>query len=150
MMEVRRWGRRTAVGAVVAVVSILTAACSSSTAPANKPTEAWIRVSGTSPVPLQLVVSTNFSERIDEFTGEVVQVTNRADTTQITTLPFESTVALTDLGSVLVSLTNRADEPADVRLRVNLDAGQDPYDQRAIMSEGGQLRYVFVFLQTVF
>lgn len=149
MDEVRSTGRRIRRWAGLATMSILAAACANSTAPTNRPTEARVRVEGTSPVPLQLVVSTDFYETVDQFTGEILQITASADTTQITSLPFDRTVPLTSLGSVLVSLTNHADQPAQVRLRVNLDGGQDPYDQSAEMSKGGQLRYVFAFVQTV-
>lgn len=120
------------------------AACSSGTSPGEKPTEARIRVEGTTPAPLQLVVSTDFYETVRD--GEVVQVKRSADTTFIG-LPYDESVALTSLGSVVVELTNQEEEPAQVEMRVDLDSGQNPYRQSATMSLGGTLRYVFVFLQ---
>lgn len=95
---------------------------------------------------LRLIVSTNFYEDVDDVSGQVYQVFNDADTVHVTTFPYEQTVALTTLGSVVVDLANLADAETTARLRVNLDGGQDPYDQSATMSRGGSLRYVFAFI----
>ncbi len=124
------------------------AACSSGTQPEEKPTQARIRVEGSAPGPLQLVVSTNFFEVVDQFTGEIRQILNTADTTAIGTLPYDGTVQLTSLGSVYVSVANEDAAAANVRLRVDLDERQ-AYDRSATMSEGGALIFAFVFLQTV-
>lgn len=121
-------------------------ACSSDNEPDTKPTEAHIRVEGTAPGALELVVSTDFFEDVDDMTGEVFQVFNESDTTSLETLPHTRVVQLTDLGSIVVELTNHLEEPAQVRLRVELDSNQEPFDRTATMSEGGTLRYVFVFL----
>ena len=103
---------------------------------------------GTTPVPLELVVSIDFYEVQDAVTLEVSQVIQSADTTLITP-PYDQTVDLGVGGSVLVKLANHDVTPANVRLRVDLDTGQDPYDRSATMSEGGALRYVFLFLSIV-
>lgn len=123
------------------------AGCTFGTSPDEKPTRADIAVVGDTPAPLELVISTDFHEAVLD--GQVVQVKNSADTLFID-LPFSKTVHLTDLGSILVELANHHDEPAQVELSVELDNGQDPYRQSATMSQGGQLRYVFVFLQRVY
>lgn len=128
------------------IIALASGACSSGTSPDEKPTEARVQVTGTAPAQLRLVVSTDFFERIVD--GQVVQVKNSADTAFID-LPYDDTVPLTDLGSVMVEVTNLEVESAQVEMRVNLDSGQPPYQQSATMSEGGTLRYVFVFLQTV-
>lgn len=133
---------------VVAVAALLTAACSSGTQPDEKPTEAAIRVEGTSPGPLRLVISTDFYEELHSATGEILQIFNSSDTLTVSSLPFQHTEPVGSLGSVYVSLSNEADESADVRLRVDLDNGRG-YDQSATMSEGGALTWVYVFLQTV-
>ena len=125
-----------------------TAACSSGTQPDSKPTEAQIRVEGTSTVPLQLLTSRDFFETVNQGTGEIRQVLNTADTVFIETLPYEARVPLTSLGSIYVELANLEDTPANVRLQVDLDNGQG-YDRSATMSEGGALVYAYVFLQTV-
>lgn len=131
---------RAMVGLVLAVTS---AACDFGTSPDTKPTRAEVAVVGEAPVPLELVISIDFHETVRD--GEVIQVKNTADTLFIDP-PFEQTVALNELGSVLVELTNHDPEPAQVELSVELDSGQDPYRQSATMSEGGKLRYVFVFI----
>lgn len=133
-----------AVGAMLLIITV--GACSSSTAPGNRPTEARIRVDGEAGAELRLIVSTNFYEDVDDVSGQVYQVFNDADTVHVTTFPYEQTVALTTLGSVVVDLANLADAETTARLRVNLDGGQDPYDQSATMSRGGSLRYVFAFI----
>ncbi len=120
-------------------------ACSSGTSPDQKPTTARIQVTGTAPAPLRLVTSTDFYETIQD--GAVVQVVRTADTTVIA-LPYDEVLPLSSLGSVVVSLTNPAPEPAQVELRVTLDSGQEPYRQAATLSLGGTLRYVFVFRRT--
>jgi len=134
------------VGRLLGGVIILVggAACSSGTAPEERPTEARIEVLGSAPSPLELVTVTEFFESVEE--GEVVQIPIVSDTLAVTP-PFERTVALTDLGSIVVELTNYEEEPATVELRVRLDNGADPYSGSATMSEGGSLRYVFVFLR---
>lgn len=136
-------GRITAMGMAFAVLSSATA-CDSGTSPDEKPTRADVAVVGDAPVPLELVVSTDFHETVRD--GEIVQVRNSADTLFIEP-PFAQTFYLSDLGSVLVELANHDDEPAQVELSVELDNGQEPYRQSATMSQGGQLRYVFAFLQ---
>lgn len=135
----------TAIGAALAVLSS-SAACDSGTSPDEKPTRADVAVVGDSPVPLELVVSTDFYETVRD--GEVVQVKTSADTLFIEP-PFAQTFYLSDLGSVLVELANYDDEPAQVELSVELDNGQEPYRQSATMSEGGRLRYVYAFLQRI-
>lgn len=137
-------------GGLVALVLFAVAACSTSTNPDTKPTSAEIRVTGAAPDSLQLVVSTDFFETIDQVDGTRDQVFNSADTSFITTLPYNETVALTDLGSIVVDVSNPSDVPATVRLMVEVNSGQNPYDREATMSEGGALRYVFNFFSPVF
>lgn len=138
------WKRKIPAMGMAFVVLVGSVACDSGTAPGEKPTRADVAVSGDAPVPLELVVSTDFYETVRN--GEVVQIRNSADTLFIEP-PFAQTFFLSELGSVLVELANHDDEPAQVELSVELDSGQEPYRQSATMSEGGQLRYVFVFLQ---
>jgi hypothetical protein len=129
-----------AVGAMMAF-----AACDSSTDPDLRPTRADITVTGSTTVPLRLVVSTDFDEFFDPVTGERGQSFNTADTLTLTTLPYQNTVDVSALGKVVVDLSNPSDVEATVRLRVEMDSGQDPYDREAIMSQGGALRFVFSF-----
>ena len=115
-----------------------------------KPTRADITVTGSTTVPLRLIVSTDFDEFFDQVSGVRGQSFNSADTLTITTLPYQNTVLLTDLGKVVVDLSNPSDTEATVRLRVEMDSGQEPYDREAIMSEGGALRFVFSFFSPTF
>lgn len=135
-------------GVLAAAAALLAGACSSGTQPDEKPTQAVIRVEGTTPGALRLVVSTDFYERVHPTTGEIIQVLNSSDTLTVSGLPYRHAAPLGSLGSVYVSLSNAAVESAAVRLRVELDNGRG-YDQSATMSEGGTLTYVYVFLQTV-
>jgi hypothetical protein len=126
-------------------IAVAVAGCSAGTEPDVKPTRADIEVSGTSTVPLQLVVSTDFVEFIDPVEGTRRQSFNSADTLVLTSLPYTTTIQLTELASIVVEVSNPAVTPATVRLRVEVDSGQQPYDREAIMSEGGALRYVFSY-----
>ena len=129
--------------AVVGLALVAVGACSTTTEPDFKPTSAEISVSGTSSVPLQLIVSTDFVETFDPVELVREQIFNSADTIVISDLPFARTVRLDDTASIVVDLSNPSETPATVRLVVELDGGQTPYDQEAVMSEGGSLRYVF-------
>jgi hypothetical protein len=146
-MRVRKSGWQIRFASVVAM-SGLAVACSTGTDPDIKPTSAHIRVEGTAPAQLQLVVSTEFYEAQDEVTFEIYQVIESADTSFID-VPYDEVLPLSSSGSVVVQLANLEIAPAQVRLRVDLDSGQEPYDRTATMSDGGRLRYVFVFLQRV-
>jgi len=126
------------------------AGCSTTTDPDVKPSRADITVSGNSTVPLRLVVSTDFYETINQLTGERGQVFNSADTLTLETLPYSASVQLTELGSIVVDVSNASETEATVRLQVTMDSGQEPYDQTAIMSLGGALRYVFSYYSPIF
>ncbi|HSG47197.1 MAG TPA: hypothetical protein VLA43_05190 [Longimicrobiales bacterium] len=134
----------------VALLATAAAGCSTSTDPDLKPTRADITISGSTTVPLRLIVSTDFYETINQLTGERGQVFNSADTLTVETLPYVSSVQLSDLGSVVVDLSNPSDTEATVRLQVAMDSGQSPYDQTAIMSQGGALRFVFSYYSPTF
>lgn len=140
----RVWGR----GAVALLLSTVAVACVNSTAPEERPTSAHIQVEGTAPGPLRLIVSTDFYQVQDAVTFEVREIVEVADTTLID-LPYEGTVDLGVGGSVLVDVANPDSVPANVRMRVDLDTGQASYDRSATMSEGGALRYVYLFLQVI-
>jgi hypothetical protein len=108
-----------------------------------KPQNARVTITGASELPLQLVTSTNFFEQIvgDDPTVQAVLVA--ADTTAVT-LPFEQTIALDELGSVLVRLIQPDSMPSTVSMQVMLD-GVVEYDQAATLSQGGSIEYRFVF-----
>lgn len=126
-------------------LAVASAACSTGTNPDVKPTRADISLSGSTTVPLQLVVSTDFFETWDPVNAVRAQVFNHADTFLITSLPYDRVVQLNESGSVVVDVSNPSVTEATVRLRVELDSGQPPYDQTGVMSEGGALRFVFSY-----
>ena len=131
-------------------IALVVAACSSSSTETDRmPTQAAIAVSGSTTVPLRLIISTDFTETLNQATGQRAQVIHAADTINVSTLPWSRDVTLNETASILVDLSNPADESANVRLQVNLDSGQPPYDQSATMSRGGSLRYVFNFFTFV-
>lgn len=134
----------------VVFLGMAAAACSTSTDPDLKPTRADVTISGSTTVPLRLIVSTDFYETFNQLTGERGQVFNSADTITVETLPYVSSIQLTDLGSVVVDVSNSSDTEATVRLQVAMDSGQQPYDQTAIMSQGGALRFVFSYYSPTF
>lgn len=117
--------------------------CSTTTSPEQRPTEAEVRVTGSAAGPLRLIVSTEFFETVDPVEGTREQVFVTADTTVIAALPYTGSVTLGTTSSVVVDLANLEEEPATVRLVVELDGNQPPYDQEATMSLGGALRYVY-------
>ena len=124
------------------VLAIL-AACSTTTSPDQRPSQAQIRVTGSSPGPLRLIVSLDFFETFDPVEQIREQVFVTADTTMIDALPYSGSVTLSALSSIVVDVSNPDEEPATVRVVVELDGNQPPYDQEATMSLGGALRYVY-------
>lgn len=130
-------------GVVAGVALGVLAACSTTTSPEQRPSEAQIRVTGNAPGPLRLIVSTDFFETVDPVDGVREQVFVTADTTLIDALPYSGSVTLSSISSIVVDLSNPDETPATVRMVVELDGNQPPYDQEATMSLGGALRYVY-------
>ena len=142
-MRLNRMAGNMRVFAMAGVFTVALAGCSGESE--LKPTRANITVTGQSTVPLRLIVSTEFIETIDDVTFERGQSFLSADTITLSTLPYNDVVFLTDDASIVVDVSNASDTPATVRLQVNLDTNQSPYDQEATMSQGGAQRYVFSF-----
>ena len=132
---------------LVAALFVLGAVgCSTTASPELKPTRAEVTVTGSTSVPLRLIVSTDFSETYDPVDEVREQIFHSADTIFVSELPYRDTVLLTDVASIVVDLSNPSDVAATARLQVALDGGQPGYDREALMSEGGALRYVFNWL----
>ena len=129
--------------ALAAFVAVVATACSVSTGPHTRPTSAHITIEGTAPSPLQLVISTDFTESQDPVTFEIVQHFNAADTIAVQP-PLDRMVDLSEFGDIVVRLKNPVVEVASVRLRISLDNGQG-YDQTATLSDGGELVYIYTF-----
>ena len=139
--SVGRLGRASAMGlALVAAV-----ACSTTTSPEQRPSEASIQVTGSSTVPLRLIVSTEFIETFDPVDEVREQIFLTADTTIISELPYSGMVTLGATSSIVVDVANLEEEPATVRVFVELDGNQPLFDREAVMSLGGALRYVYTW-----
>jgi len=102
-----------------------------------------VTVTGTSPVPMLLITSTNFTAtRADNGTLLVNYVT--ADTAVIT-LPYDRSYSFGETDRFVVKLANAdEDTTADIELRVFAD-GAEKYRQRATMKDSS---LEFVFYQT--
>jgi hypothetical protein len=96
--------------AVVFCMAIMVAACSSSSTETGRmPTQASVAVSGSTTVPLRLIISTDFTETLNQATGQRVQVILAADTINVSTLPWSRDVTLNETASILVDLSNPAE-----------------------------------------
>lgn len=137
------WTARLAYALAFAGVVATATACGSSTSPPQRPSEATVRLTGETTVPLRLIVSTDFFETLDPLEGTRDQVFVTADTLTIETLPYNETFVLGALSSIVVDVSNPDETPATVRLEVELNGGQQPFEQEGVMSQGGSIRYVY-------
>jgi hypothetical protein len=126
------------------ILTLLTAACSSLLdSTQDYADNATIEVTGTSPVPLLLVSSTNWVYVPDPVTGEPIVSTTTADTVSLQ-LPINRTVALTNSYRIFFQLINRdSAQTASVRMRVRLD-DKMVYDQAANM-RNASLEFSFAY-----
>jgi hypothetical protein len=137
----------TRLGLVLVAAAMLAAGgCSLSTS-GNMPTTASIVVDGSSPVPVQLIVSVDFYQVVDS-SGAISERYNSADTTSIT-FPYNESVDISSLGSISVRVRNPAPDTATVHLKVGLDNGQG-FDHTSAIANGQQLSYVYVYVQSPF
>lgn len=135
--------RRTAAAVTLTLSLVGAGACSLSTAPDTKPTEATILIEGTSPNALKLITSTNFYEQLNTGTGVYTPILVSSDTVLITP-PYSNTLNIASTGSIYVELYQPAVETATVRMKVDLDNGEG-YEQNATLADRAQLIYYFVF-----
>lgn len=97
--------------------------------------DAHVLVSGTSPVPLLLVTSTNFVSTLDIDSGLRVTTLILADTLVLETAEFDRHFDIFGADRFLVRLVNPDEnETADVHLTIELD-GRTVYNQRATMRD---------------
>lgn len=132
--EFMRAGRVKRACAVI-IVAMFAAACNSIVdTRAHIATEARVIVTGTSPVPLTLTTSTNFTSRRDDVTGEQTYtiLTSKEDTISV---PLDRVFPFNDSDRFYVKLTNPSTTAtAAVRLRVLVD-GMSVYDQSATLKD---------------
>lgn len=140
-----RMGSRVRLGvAAVAAAGVLAAsACSLGVEADDKPGTARVRVEGTAPDRLVLVVSTDFYEEYDPMTGGFLPVLGDSNTRFITP-PFDETLDLGNAGRVYVELRNPSAAEAAIRFRVDLDNGRS-YDRTDRLSGDRPLIYYYVY-----
>ena len=103
-------------------------------------------LTGTSPVDLEVVVSTNF-EVVSDFETQATFVDLFASDTTLTLPPVSGDVDIRSTERFFVRVTNYSDSVADIRLRVSFD-GVLEYDQAAFMSAGASLEFTQIFSGT--
>lgn len=119
--------------------------CSSITGSQDDAENARVEVTGTSPVPLQLVQSTEWFLYTDLETGDELVSLISADTTEVE-LPFERTVAFTNSRRIYFEVRNpELEEEAEIRMRVLFDDAV-MFDQSATMRDAS-LSFSFFFHQ---
>ena len=126
------------------ILTLLTVSCSSILDTSEDYADnAIVEVTGTSPVPLLLVSSTNWVYVTDPQTGESTVAMNDSDTVSLT-LPINRSVAITNSYRIFFALINPdSTQTATVRMRVRLD-DQLVYDQAATMRDAS-LEFSFAY-----
>jgi hypothetical protein len=97
--------------------------------------DARVLVSGTSPVPLLVITSTNFFSELDVGTGDRVTRLVLSDTLVLETPNLDRHYDIFGADRFLVRIVNPdAENTADILLQVELD-GRQVYSQRATMRD---------------
>ncbi|MEJ2205678.1 MAG: hypothetical protein P8170_16390 [Gemmatimonadota bacterium] len=135
--------RATYVGALLT----LTPACS--IVPDNDPPgEGRVVVQASPQIPLELIVSTDFTT-VTQADGTVSVMFESSDTVSITG-DFDRRYALSRADARIVAiLANRNESEEPVRLRVLLD-GDTKYDVSATLGNGGSLKYTYQYQEGTF
>lgn len=124
------------------LIAVMVAAACGLIEPQSDPAEqVMVTVRGTSPVPLELITSSDFVLIFNGETGITRSDLIDSDTVSVT-LPFDQVYDVSSLERFLVRLTNADSAVASVQLQVFLD-GLLEYDQQADVAEGGSLEYSF-------
>lgn len=125
------------------VTALSAGACSIGTDIDDIPTSARVRVEGTAPDEMRLILSTDFLEQINLDTGER-SVSLLAADTLVLSLPYDETWPIGTFGSVYVEVYYAPTSTAAITLRVNLDNGES-FERVATLSSGSSLVYYFVW-----
>lgn len=104
--------------------------------------EALVNITGSSPVPLELITSDAYVIAVDPETFEETVDLLASDTTSLETLPFTNIYGISSFDRFLIRLTNPDTAVASVRMTVTVD-GSLEYDVPANISEGGSLEFRF-------
>src|SRR5262245_52027804 len=121
MPFLRDWSPRTR-RLALPILTLLASACSSVLDTTQDYADnAILEVTGTSPVPLQVVSSTNWVYVTNPDTGEQTVSTTSADTVSLQ-VPINRTVAITNSFRIYYKVTNPdLNQTASIRMRVLLD-----------------------------
>lgn len=132
----------------LSILTILAASCSSVLdSTQDYADNAIIEVTGSSPVPLLLVSSTNFVYINNPENNTQTISTNTADTVSLQ-LPINRTVSITDRYRIYFSVINPdSTQTASIRMRVRLD-DKLVYDQSATMRDAS-LEFSFAYGRAV-
>ena len=144
-MQNRIYRRRSRIAWVaLSILTLLTVSCSSILDTSEDYADnAIIEVTGTSPVPLLLVSSTNWAYVNDPQTGESTVAMNDSDTVSLQ-LPINRSVPITNSYRIFFALINPdSTQTASIRMRVRLD-DQLVYDQAATMRDAS-LEFSFAY-----
>ena len=147
MPILRDWAPRTR-RLALPILTLLASACSQVLDTTQDYADnAILEVTGTSPVPLQVVTSTNWIYIINPENGEQTVSTTSADTVTVQ-LPINRVVPLTNSLRIYFKVTNAdINQTASIRMRVLLD-NKVMFDQAANMRDAG-LGFSFAYGQAV-
>ena len=131
------------------ILTLLASACSSVLDTTQDYADnATLEVTGTSPVPLQVVSSTNWVYVTNPENGEQTVSTTSADTVSLQ-LPINRVVPLTNSFRIYFNVTNAdVNQTASIRMRVLLD-NKVMFDQAATMRDAS-LAFSFAYGRAVF
>lgn len=103
---------------------------------ADSAERAQVRLTGTSPVDLELITSTDFAFNIDPETGRRESVLLESDTVLVRP-PYDQAFDIAEFGVFLVRLTNTEQESADIRLEVFIDDSRKISQEMTIGADEG-------------
>jgi hypothetical protein len=110
----------------------------------NYAENAQIIVTGTSPVPMLLILSNRYTAIADQTTGNITVQIEQADTLELS-LPIDRTYPLGDQFRILARLQNAdSTSTASINMRVLLDGKDEVYNQNATMKDS-YLEYRFSY-----
>ncbi len=126
------------------LVLVLTGACGLLVSGEEVAENARVVVTGTTPVPLELVTSTKFTRTTDE-TGEVTTTLAFADTIFVSLAePHDQIYPVAPDRGFLVRLRNFSEEPAVVSMQVYFD-GNLHYDRQDMTLQDATLEFSYIF-----
>ena len=132
---------------IVSMIALAGAGCDSVLDDTQElPDFARVVLTGTSPVDLEIVTSTNY-QVVSDFELQETFIQLILSDTVLAVPPYEDDIDIRSSERFFVRVTNHALEVADVTLEVSFD-GRVEYSQAAFMSEGGSLEFSQTFSGT--